>query len=73
MTREELDWLWQRVLNESVQDGEKYIRYHFAALVAAHEREACAKMCDAEKEIGGSETWYQCANELANKIRAKKP
>jgi hypothetical protein len=48
MTREELDWLWQRALNESVQDGEKYIRYHFAALVAEKEREACAKVCEGE-------------------------
>ena len=45
MTREELDWLWQRAMNESVQDGEKYIRYHFAALVAEKEREACAEVC----------------------------
>ena len=27
-------------------------RYRFAALVAAHEREACAKLCEAQGEYG---------------------
>ena len=30
----------------------------FAALVAAHEREACAKVCD---DIGDSDNGYGCA------------
>ena len=38
--REELDTMWQQALIESVKDGEQFTRYHFAALVAAAEREA---------------------------------
>ena len=49
MTREELDTLWQKALYESVVAGEYFIRYHFAAMVAAAEREACAEI--AEKEM----------------------
>jgi len=47
MTREELDTLWFKAMHESIKDGEDFIRYHFAALVAAAEREACAKLCEA--------------------------
>jgi hypothetical protein len=43
----------------------------FAALVRADEREACAKVCDAEEETANEETWYQCAKELAKQIRAR--
>jgi hypothetical protein len=46
MTREELDTLWFKAMHESIKDGEDFIRYHFAALVAAAEREACAKLCE---------------------------
>jgi len=46
MTREDIDTMWQQALIESVKDGEQFTRYHFAALVAAHEREACAKVCE---------------------------
>jgi hypothetical protein len=35
------------------------------------EREACAKVCDAEEETANEETWYQCAKELAKQIRAR--
>jgi hypothetical protein len=45
-SREELDRLWQIALRESVAAGEQYTRYRFAELVAAAEREACAKVCD---------------------------
>jgi hypothetical protein len=44
MTRKDLDTLWQKALTESIRDGEQFTRYHFAQLVAAHEREACAKI-----------------------------
>ena len=44
----------------------------FAALVAAHEREACAKLCD--QEVGelayGNDDWYT-AKTLAAIIRAR--
>jgi hypothetical protein len=46
MTREELDTLWFKAMHESIKDGEDFIRYHFAALVAAAEREECAKLCE---------------------------
>ena len=46
MTREELDTLWFQAMRQSIEEGEDYIRYHFAALVAAAEREACAKVCE---------------------------
>lgn len=40
-------------------------------LGADEEREACAKLCDAEEETANEETWYQCAKELAKQIRAR--
>ena len=45
----------------------------FAALVAAHEREECAKLCDHEMaEQGyGSDGWY-IAKALAETIRARE-
>ena len=46
MTRDDIDTLWQQALIESVKDGEQFTRYHFASLVAAAEREACAKKMD---------------------------
>jgi hypothetical protein len=46
MNREELDIMWSKALAQSIKDGEQYTRYHFATLVAAAEREACAKVCD---------------------------
>jgi hypothetical protein len=49
MNREELDTLWFQAMRQSIEEGEDFIRYHFAALVAAAEREACAKVC--EKQI----------------------
>ena len=46
MTREELDVMWNRALQDSVAQGEMFTRYRFAEMVAAAEREACAKFCD---------------------------
>jgi hypothetical protein len=43
--RKELDALWHQALTEAIKDGEQFTRYHFAALVAAAEREACARLC----------------------------
>ena len=45
MTNEELDILWFKAMRQSVEEDKAFIRYHFAALVAAAEREACAKLC----------------------------
>jgi len=47
MTRELLDKLWNQALHESLQAGEMFTRYRFAKLVADHERNECAKVCDA--------------------------
>ena len=46
MNRDELDTLWFQAMRQSIEEGENFIRYHFAALVADHEREACAKLAD---------------------------
>jgi hypothetical protein len=43
MQRDEIDVMWQQALRDSVNDGEMFTRYHFAEMVAAREREACAK------------------------------
>ena len=42
MNREQIDIMWNRALQQAIKDGEEFTRYHFAALVAAAEREACA-------------------------------
>ena len=44
---------------------------HFAHLVAAAEREACAKVCDAEADEMTEGEWTSCAIYLANNIRAR--
>jgi hypothetical protein len=46
MSRDDIDRLWQKALHQSVADGEQFTRYHFAALVAAAEREECAQMVE---------------------------
>jgi hypothetical protein len=56
VTKEEIDTLWQKAMQESIKDGEMFTRYHFAKLVAAKEREANAKMVDHILKEGGG-TW----------------
>lgn len=51
MTRDQVDVLWQRALHESVKDGEQFTRYHFAALVAAAEREKVKEQGEAERKL----------------------
>jgi hypothetical protein len=74
MTQDEIDTMWQQAMRESIKDGEMFTRYHFAKLVAAKEREACAKKCE---EIGndwktyGDEMKTYAAEYLANAIRAR--
>ena len=46
MSKDEIDTMWQKAMQESIKDGEMYTRYRFAKLVAEAEREACAKVCD---------------------------
>jgi hypothetical protein len=43
--RKWIDTIWQQAMTASIADGEQFTRYHFAALVAAAEREACARLC----------------------------
>ncbi len=59
-------------------DGSMFVEFSekqlmlFAALVAAHEREACAKLCDKEVDelAYGGDDWY-IAKSLASIIRAR--
>ena len=45
------------------------ILHNFAALVAAHEREACAKVCDEQADKDKWEGYY--ANQCAAAIRSR--
>ena len=42
MNRKDIDKMWNKAMKQAVEAGEMYTKYHFAALVAAAEREACA-------------------------------
>lgn len=53
MNRDELDTLWFQAMRQSIEEGEDFIRYHFAALVAAHEREACARVAETHQYVAG--------------------
>ena len=57
----------------SVFDMPEHCFELFAALVAAHEREACAKLCDHEMAelLYGGDDWYT-AKTLAAAIRARE-
>ena len=78
MNREDvIRWMQEVGAKESNPTPQTYegfvdIFQHFAALVAAAEREACAKLCDHEMvEQGyGSDGWY-IAKALAETIRAR--
>lgn len=71
MTNEELDILWFKAMRQSVEEDKAFIRYHFAALVAAAEREACAKACDAKAIIEGAVIEGGTAQRCAAAIRAR--
>ena len=68
MAREAGAWTQQRKNCdvEYVMSGETLER--FAALVAAHEREACAKLCEELRDEDGYEAWN---TECAAAIRAR--
>jgi len=68
MTHEEIDILWQKAMQESIKDGEVYIRYHFAKLVVEREREACANICE---ELELPEWPDKVRQPLAQAIRAR--
>ena len=81
MTDEKVIELYKKANGWSVEGWEKTIKElkQFAALVAASEREACAKVCDAECNPTPNEghiTTYQSggyimAEYLASAIRAR--
>lgn len=54
MTRDEIDILWQQAMEQAFKDDEMFTpRYHFAALVAAAEHEACCEIVDHELDSNG--------------------
>ena len=53
MTRKEIDALWFEAMHQSISAGEDFIRYHFAALVAAAEREECAAFLESGVDLAG--------------------
>jgi hypothetical protein len=63
MTHEELNKLWNIAMRESITAGEQYTRYRFAELVAAAQREKCAKKCESYIAAG-------IGKEMADAIRA---
>ena len=66
MTRDEIDVMWQQALHQSVQDGEQFTRYRFAALVAANALEL------ADKRIAELESsWVACHAQLAESCDAR--
>ena len=49
MTQDEIDTMWQQAMRQSIEEGEMFTRYHFAKLVAAKEREACAEIAEKQR------------------------
>ena len=68
MTRDEIDILWQQAMKQAIESGEPFTRYHFAALVAAAEREQCAL---AAWEVVEYEVHADLADQVAQAIRAR--
>lgn len=71
MTREELDALWFQAMRQSIEAGEDFIRYHFAALVAAAEREACAEVCEETTAAWTQHLYNSGCVDCAAAIRAR--
>jgi len=75
MTRQETDTLWFQAMHESIKDGEQFTRYHFADLVAAHEREACVQILDQNAAMCGNNSMVRdvlVGNALAIRARGTK-
>ncbi len=75
MNRELIDELWNQATRETLQDGTLNERYHFAKLVAEHEREACAKVCEEARHPWGwsaeTQDWVGATEHCATAIRAR--
>ena len=76
MTREEVIRLAKeaKLSNEIGAFGYPYLPEleRFAALVAAHEREECAKVCDETTASWTQHTYNSACNDCAAAIRARK-
>ena len=46
MTKDDIDKLWHQAMSDSIKNGEDFTRHRFAKLVAAAEREECAKVAE---------------------------
>lgn len=80
MTRDDIEYLFEAVTGHNIAHGEKsegrtmYLSsdevFEFARKIAAHEREACAKVCD---KLANEETDYYvaAARWCAEAIRAR--
>ncbi len=69
---EELDTLWDKSVNESIKAGDSYARYRYAEYVAKAEREACAKVCEAEYEgYDWADREKDATEDCARAIRAR--
>ena len=69
MNRDDIERLWFQAMRESTEANEPYIRHRFAALVAAAEREACAKVCEKAVEYNPDDA--DVAYAFADAIRAR--
>ena len=65
--------LWKRFIDGTPLSNDlPFWMADFAAAAVAHEREACAKLCDNRvEELYVSRDTVDCAEWLANKIRAR--
>lgn len=71
MTRKEIDARWFEAMHQSIAAGEDFIRYHFAALVAAAEREACAEVCEETTAAWTQHLYNSGCVDCAAAIRAR--
>lgn len=65
--------LWKRFIDGTPLSNDlPFWMADFAAAAVAHEREACAKLCDNRtEELYASRDTVDCAEWLANEIRAR--
>ena len=70
MTKEEIDILWQKAMQESIKDGEMFTRYHFPKLVA---EKALAEHAMQEVQKLGQEIEQKigCVNHECDQCKAQ--
>jgi len=71
MTKNEIEYLWKVASNNPNHDTNwnEPVVVAFAKLVAQHEREACAKVC--EEQMQGKSIWIEGARACSLAIRAR--